>query len=188
MFACHADGVRNLVFMLLCKYVCAKIIPVKHSMNPPIQKPITVNCQLRRCRKRNGKWSRAGPRTSNADVSRAPYTLFDSSAPSRMPDAELCEIPVRNLMQLDRKLDRHDTALPVWTVLQFKRAAVRLRNLTREDKSDAAARRLGCVERHESIAGIHQSGSIILDRDDHILGGRFPGEQDLLFGIRTLRS
>src|SRR6266536_6697969 len=184
MFACHADGVRNLVFMLLCKYVCAKIIPVKLRMNPPIQKPITVNCQLRRCRKRNGKWSRAGPRTSNADVSRAPYTLFDYSAPSRMPDAELCEIPVRNLMQLDRKLDRHDTALPVWTVLQFKRAAVRLCNLTREHKSNAAASWLRCVERYKSIARIYQARSLVLDRDDHILGSRFPGEHDLLFGIR----
>src|SRR6266496_2454345 len=149
MFACHADGRSKPFLHSSCRYVCAKMTRVKLRMNPPIQKPITVNCQLRQC---------------------------------------LFEIPVRNLMQLDRKLDRHDTALPVWTVLQFKRAAVRLCNLTREHKSNAAASWLRCVERYKSIARIYQARSLVLDRDDHILGSRFPGEHDLLFGIRRLRS
>src|SRR6266542_2536222 len=73
MFACHADGRSKPFLHSSCRYVCAKMTRVKLRMNPPIQKPITVNCQLRQC---------------------------------------LFEIPVRNLMQLDRKLDRHDKALP----------------------------------------------------------------------------
>src|SRR5215469_2434524 len=72
--------------------------------------------------------------------------------------------PFHRLMQLQGEPDRNDTALLIHTVLQFKRAGMRLCNLTREHQSDTAARWLCCIEGNKSVARIHQARPIILNR------------------------
>ena len=44
--------------------------------------------------------------------------------------------------------------MPVSSIYQLNRPAMRLGNLLREYKADSGATRLGRVERHEKIAGI----------------------------------
>lgn len=82
-----------------------------------------------------------------------------------------------------RQIDFDDAASFGSTVLQFQRAAMRLRNLSREHEADTTAGWLRCIERNKRIAGIHQPRPAILNSDDQFVWISGPGQNDRRFSL-----